>query len=191
MRIVAGRFRGARLAAPKDRATRPTGERVREALFDILEHGIAGFDMAGIRVLDLFAGTGALGLEALSRGARFCLFIDRSAEARGLLRRNIEALQLTGASKVWRRDATGLGQAGTLAPFDLVLLDPPYGQGLGERALEAARDGGWIAKRGIAVLEERAEAEIAVPHSFEELDRRSYGDTQLLFLRATDAGAKA
>ena len=189
MRIVAGRFRGARLAAPKDRATRPTSDRVREALFNILEHGIAGFDLDDARVLDLFAGTGALGLEALSRGARFCLFIDQSAEARGLLRRNIETLQLTGASKVWRRDATGLGPAGTMAPFDLVFLDPPYGQGLGAQALAAVREGGWIAADGIAVLEESADAEITTTEGFRELDRRTYGDTQLVFLRADDVDA--
>lgn len=191
MRIVAGRFRGARLTAPKGQATRPTSDRVREALFNILEHGLAGFELDGARVLDLFAGTGALGLEALSRGARFCLFIDQSVEARGLLRRNIETLQLTGATKVWRRDATRLGQAGTLAPFDLVFLDPPYGQGLGEAALMAARDGGWIAAGGIAVLEERTGTEIALPDGFEELDRRAYGDTQLVFLRAADAAGDA
>lgn len=191
MRIVAGRHRGARLATPKDRSTRPTSDRVREALFNVLEHGPAGFDIAGARVLDLFAGTGALGLEALSRGARFCLFIDCSAAARGLLRRNIEALQLTGASKVWRRDATGLGAAGKMAPFDLVFLDPPYGLGLGERALATVRDGAWIAADGIAVLEERDGIEITVPGGFETLDRRTYGDTQLMILRAADADSAA
>ena len=186
MRIVAGRFRGARLTAPKGQATRPTSDRVREALFNILEHGLPDFALDDARVLDLFAGTGALGLEALSRGARFCLFIDQSAETRGLIRRNIEALQLTGASKVWRRDATRLGQAGTMAPFDLLFLDPPYGQGLGEAALAAALEGGWIVPGGIAVLEERADAEVAAPEGFEALDLRVYGDTQVVFLRATE-----
>ncbi len=184
MRIVGGRFRGARLAAPKGRDTRPTGDRVREAVFNILEHGIEGFDIEGARVLDLFAGTGALGLEALSRGARFCQFIDDDANARGLIRRNIEALHATGVAKVWRRGATHLGPAGNIAPFDLVFLDPPYGQGLGEQALEAVHQGGWIRPGGIAVLEEAARNDITPPDGFELLDTRVYGDTQILFLRA-------
>ena len=186
MRIVAGRFRGARLTAPKGQATRPTSDRIREALFNILEHGLPDFALDDARVLDLFAGTGALGLEALSRGARFCLFVDQSAEARGLIRRNIEALQLTGATKVWRRDATRLGQVGTMAPFDLIFLDPPYGQGLGEAALAAALEGGWIVPGGIAVLEERTDAEIELPEGFEALDRRVYGDTQVVFLQVAE-----
>lgn len=182
MRIVAGRFRGARLAAPKGDAIRPTSDRVREAVFNILEHGIEDFEIEGARVLDLFAGTGALGLEALSRGARYALFIEQSAEARALLRRNIEALELTGCTKIWRRDATGLGPAGNMAPFELLFLDPPYGQGLGEQALAAAHAGGWIAPGGLAVLEERESAAFAIPEGFVERDRRLYGDTQVLFL---------
>lgn len=181
MRIIAGRFRGAHLAAPKDQVTRPTGDRVRQAIFNILEHGAAGIDLEDIRVLDLFAGTGALGLEALSRGARFCLFVEESAEARGLIRRNIEALHLTGAAKVWRRDATRLGPAGTLETFDLVFADPPYGKGLGELALAAARTGGWIKPGGLVVLEERANTDVPLPEGFEEIDRRSWGDTQAVF----------
>ena len=112
MRIVAGKFRGARIEAPKGLATRPTSDRVRQALFNVLEHGAPRFDFDGARVLDLFAGSGALGLEALSRGARFCLFVEDSAEARASIRRNVEALHLTGATKIWRRDATKLGAGG-------------------------------------------------------------------------------
>ncbi len=185
MRIVAGKFRGHRLAAPKGSATRPTSDRVRETLFNILEHGVGDFAIDGTRVLDLFAGTGALGLEALSRGAKFALFIDDSAEARGLIRHNIEALHLAGIAKIWRRSATDLGPAGNVEPFDLVLLDPPYGQELGERALESVREGGWITKGGIAVLEEAAASEIAVPEGYEPLDERTYGDTKIVILRAT------
>jgi len=184
MRIIAGRFRGAKLAAPKDDSVRPTSDRVREALFNVLAHGIGDFEIEGARVLDLFAGTGALGLEALSRGARYCLFIEQSAAARGLLRRNVETLQLTGATRIWRRDATKLGPAGNLDPFDLMFLDPPYGKGLGEQALSAAYEGRWIKPQGIAVLEERAGAEIAIPPGYEELDIREYGDTQVAILRA-------
>ena len=106
MRIVGGRFRGRALAAPTGLLTRPTSDRVRESLFNILAHGIEGLEIEGARVLDLFAGTGALGIEALSRGAAYCLFVEDNADARGIIRENIEALGLTGASKVWRRDAT-------------------------------------------------------------------------------------
>jgi 16S rRNA (guanine966-N2)-methyltransferase len=183
MRIVAGKFRGASLVAPKGLATRPTSDRVRQALFNVLEHGAPAFDFEGARVLDLFAGSGALGLETLSRGARFALFIEDEAAARGAIRRNVEALGLTGASKIWRRDATTLGEAGTLAPFDLLFCDPPYRQGLGERALQAAAEGGWIAPGGIAVLEERADSEIAWPAPFAEIDQRRYGDTQIAIAR--------
>ena len=138
MRIVAGKFRAKRIEAPKGLTTRPTSDRVRQALFNVLEHGAPQFDFAGARVLDLFAGSGALGLEAMSRGARFCLFVEESADARASIRRNVEALSLTGVTKIWRRDATKLGEAGTLAPFDLIFLDPPYGKGLGLRALQSA-----------------------------------------------------
>jgi 16S rRNA (guanine966-N2)-methyltransferase len=184
MRVVAGKFRGARIEAPKGQATRPTSDRVRQALFDVLTHGTPGLDLAALRVLDLFAGSGALGLEALSRGARFCLFIEENAEARAAIRRNVEALGLTGATKIWRRDATKLGEAGTLQPFDLVFCDPPYCKGMGALALGAAQQGGWVAKRAIAVLEERADLDIAWPAPFQEIDRRRYGDTAIAIARA-------
>jgi 16S rRNA (guanine966-N2)-methyltransferase len=184
MRIVTGRFRGRTLATLKGDATRPTSDRVRQAIFNILEHGIEDFSIEGARVLDLFAGTGALGLESLSRGARFCLFVEESAEARAVIRRNVEAMALTGITKIWRRDATRLGPAGTLQPFDLVFLDPPYGRGLGEAALASARAGGWIRPAGLIVLEEHADAQLALPDGFAEIDRRRWGDTQVLFARA-------
>jgi 16S rRNA (guanine966-N2)-methyltransferase len=187
MRIVAGKFRGTRIEAPKGLATRPTSDKVRQALFNVLEHGAPGVDFDGARVLDLFAGSGALGLEACSRGARFCLFVEESAEARAAIRRNVEALHLTGASKIWRRDATRLGPAGTMQPFDLVFIDPPYGKGLGTRALQSAAEGGWIREGGIAVLEERADAAIGLPPNFEEIDTRAYGDTKIIVMRAFPA----
>jgi 16S rRNA (guanine966-N2)-methyltransferase len=182
VRIVAGRWGGRRLSTPRGAAVRPTADRVREALFSIL-----GDVVQDARVLDLFAGSGALGLEALSRGAKFALFIEDDAGARAAIRRNVEALGLTGASKIWRRDATKLGEAGTLAPFELVFCDPPYGQGLGERALVAAAEGGWIVPGGIAVLEERADVEVAWPDAFSEIDRRRYGDTQIAIARFGEA----
>ena len=144
MRIVGGRLRGRALAAPDDQSIRPTSDRVREAMFNILAHGVAAIELNGIKVLDLFAGTGALGLEAVSRGAAQCLFVDDSADARGLIRDNVEAFGLTGVTKIFRRDATALGEAGKYGAFDLLLLDPPYGRGLGERAIASALAGGWI-----------------------------------------------
>ena len=156
---------------------------MRQALFNVLAHGAPRFEFESARVLDLFAGSGALGLEALSRGARFCLFIEENAEARAAIRRNVEALGLTGVTKIWRRDATKLGEAGSLQPFDLIFCDPPYGKGLGERALAAADEGGWVAPGAIAVLEERADQNIAWPASFEEIDRRRYDDTAIAIAR--------
>lgn len=183
MRIVAGRFRGARIEAPKGLATRPTSDRVRQALFNVLEHGPPRFDFEGTRVLDLFAGSGALGLEALSRGARHAVFIEESPAARAAIRRNVEALGLTGATKIWRRDAAKLGEAGTLQPFQLIFCDPPYGKSLGERALEEAINGGWTEQGAIAVLEEHADVAISWPPFFREIDRRRYGDTQIAIAR--------
>ncbi len=179
MRVVAGKFRGAQIEAPKGLVTRPTSDRVRQALFNVLQHGAPRFDFEGARVLDLFAGSGALGIEALSRGARYCLFIEESAAARAAIRRNVEAPGLTGITKIWRRDATRLGDAGTLQPFSLIFCDPPYGQGLGERSLAEAVDRGWAEQGAIAVLEERADAEIAWPAGLEQIDRRRYGETQI------------
>ena len=183
MRIVAGRFRGARIEAPKGLATRPTSDRMRQALFNVLEHGPPRFDFEGTRVLDLFAGSGALGLEALSRGARHAVFIEESPAARAAIRRNVEALGLTGATKIWRRDAAKLGKAGTLQPFQLIFCDPPYGKSLGERALEEAINGGWTEQGAIAVLEEHADVAISWPLFFREIDRRRYGDTQIAIAR--------
>ncbi len=184
MRIVAGKYRSQAIEAPKGLATRPTLDRVRQALFNVLEHGPAQVDFEGARVLDLFAGSGALGLEALSRGARFAIFVDDQPAARAVIRRNVEALGLTGTTKIWRRDATKLGDAGRLAPFDVVFCDPPYGKGLGEQALAAAADGLWLAPHGIAVLEERAGVETTpLSSAFAVIDRRRYGETDILIAR--------
>jgi 16S rRNA (guanine966-N2)-methyltransferase len=185
MRIIAGKFKGKTIEAPRGLGTRPTSDRVREALFNVLEHGAPEIDFEGLRVLDLFAGSGALGLEALSRGARYCLFIDDDASARAAIRRNVEALGLTGATKIWRRDVTRLGPAGTVAPFDLMFCDPPYGKGLGEQALAAAVEGGWLKDAAVAVLEERADAQPAWPFHFAEIDRRRYGDTEIAIAKLT------
>ncbi len=183
MRIVAGKFRGRAIAAPSHDGLRPTSDRVREAVFNILAHSVEGFQIEGARALDLFAGTGALGLEAMSRGAAFCLFVEQDADARGLIRQGIEAFGLTGVTRIFRRDATSLGPAGRADAFDLVLCDPPYGQGLGEKALAAAADGGWLVQGAVVVLEEREGVVLALPPGFEEVDRRTWGNTQALFAR--------
>src|SRR5262244_2562819 len=183
MRVVGGRLRGRNLASPATREIRPTADRLRESLFNILMHAYEN-PLQGARVLDLFAGTGALGIEAISRGAAFALFVDNGAEARALLRNNVEALGLGGVTKVFRRDATDLGPAHPLEPFSLVFLDPPYGKGLAEQALAALRVGGWLTLGALLVVEEAKAAAFTAPEGFEELERRAYDDTEFVFLRA-------
>jgi len=158
---------------------------VRQALFNILEHRDFGaFTLEGARAIDLFAGTGALGIEALSRGARFCQFVDESAEARGVIRRNADALGLIGQCKIWRRDATRLGPAAPQPGFDLVFADPPYNKDLGSKALASLVAGGWLNAQAVVVVEEAEKATLACPPELSELDRRVYGDTQVLIARA-------
>src|SRR3954454_12820573 len=153
MRVVGGRLKGRSLASPSSRDIRPTADRLREALFNVLIHAY-GDPVSGARVLDLFAGTGALGMEAISRGAAFALFVDDGAEARGLLRENVAALGLGGSTRIFRRDATKLGEAHPVEPFSLVFLDPPYGLGLAEKALTSARAGGWLTPDALISVEE-------------------------------------
>jgi 16S rRNA (guanine966-N2)-methyltransferase len=183
MRVVGGRLRGRALAAPKSNVIRPTADRLRESLFNILLHAF-GDPVTGARVLDLFAGTGALGIEALSRGAAFALFVDEGAEARALLRENVAALGLGGTSRIFRRDATKLGPAHPVAAFSLAFLDPPYGQDLAGSALASARAGGWFTPDAFVVVEETAKAQFAAPEGFNQIDRRRYDDTEFVFLRA-------
>ena len=182
MRIVGGRFRGRALKGPASDAIRPTSDRLRETIFNILAHGYAD-PVAGARVLDLFAGTGAMGLEALSRGAAFALFVDESAGARGLIRENIETLGVGGQSRLFRRDATRLGPAAPNEPFSLVFCDPPYGKGLGERALGSCANGGWLAKDTLVVVEEAGDATVKWPEGFALIEARDYGEAQVLFGR--------
>jgi 16S rRNA (guanine966-N2)-methyltransferase len=186
MRVVGGTFKGRALFGPKDDRVRPTSDKVREAIFNIVAHGdFGGFTLEGARVLDLFAGTGALSIEALSRGAAFALMVDDHLESRAVIRRNVEALNLTGATKIWRRDATKLGDKPGNAgeAFDLIFADPPYRKGLGALALSSALAGGWIAKDALIVLEEASEQDIADPEGFQRVDRREYGDTQVIFFK--------
>jgi 16S rRNA (guanine966-N2)-methyltransferase len=183
MRIVGGRFRGRALKGPSSQAVRPTSDRLRETMFNILAHAY-GDAADGARVIDLFAGTGALALEALSRGATFALFVDDSAEGRALLRDNIETLGVAGMTRIFRRDATKLGPMPPQPRFTLAFLDPPYAKGLGEKALASLRDGGWVAQDALCVLEESSTAEVVVPEGFDLVETRTYGEAQVLFLRA-------
>ncbi len=180
MRIIAGRFRGKRLFSPEDQSVRPTPDRVRESLFNILASRL-GPNLSGLRVLDLFAGTGALGVEALSRGADYAVFVDNGVEARGAIRQNMEHFGLGGKGKLLRRDATMLGPVENFTPFDLVFCDPPYGKGLGEKALVAAHAGGWIASGATIVLEEKKGLDVALPEQFTPVDQRTYGQTSVHF----------
>jgi len=182
MRVVGGSLRGRMLAAPKTQAIRPTADRLRESLFNILIHAY-GDPITGARVLDLFAGTGAFGIEALSRGAAFALFVDDGAEARALLRENVATLGLGGVSRIFRRDATKLGPAHPVEPFSLAFLDPPYRQGLAEKALTSALAGGWLKPDALIVVEEAKKSAFAAPVGFTELERRGYDDTDFVVLR--------
>ena len=183
MRVVGGRLRSRPIAGPKGPGLRPTADRLRETLFNILAHAYDD-PVSGARVLDLFAGTGALGIEAISRGAAFALFIDQGVEARALLRDNIQSLGLGGVTRIFRRDATKLGPVHPLEPFSLVFADPPYGKGLAEQALASAQQGGWLAPQALVIVEEAADAGFESPQAFAELERRKYDDTELVILRA-------
>src|ERR1044072_6391282 len=181
MRIVGGRLRGRVLAAPKSQAIRPTADRLRESLFNILAHAY-GDPVADARVLALFAGTGALGLEAISRGAAFAQFVDDGAEARALMRQNVEALGLAAVTKIFRRDATTLVPAHPVEPLSLAFLDPPYGKGFAEKALASMREGAWLTPDATVVVEGETSA-FKAPEGYEEMERRAYDDTEITILR--------
>ena len=185
MRITGGTFRGRLLATPRDMRVRPTSDRTRQAIFNMLMHkdfGI-GFALEGAVVADLFAGTGALGIEALSHGARWCLMVDDNADSRALQRENIETLNLTGATRIWTRDATDLGPLGPAAggPFNLVFLDPPYRKGLATRALKSLKDGNWLVADALLVVETDVTEPLETP-GYRLVDDRDYGDTRVRFL---------
>ena len=184
MRIVGGQFKGRAIAAPPGRDTRPTADRARESVFNVLAHADWSPGVEGRRVLDLFAGSGALGLEAMSRGAAFALFVETDAAARGTIRDNIEALGLFGTTRIHRRDAADLGvkPAGLGEPFDLVFLDPPYHKGLGERTLARLADGGWIADDALIAFECAAD-EAPEAAGYVVVDTRAYGAAKVMFLR--------
>jgi 16S rRNA (guanine966-N2)-methyltransferase len=191
LRIVAGEFRGKALATPAGQTTRPTSDRARQAIFNILEHAAWSKGVRDARVIDLFAGSGALGFEALSRGAGFCLFVETDEAARGAIRENVDAMGLFGRTRVHRRDATQFGQRpGADGPaFDLAFLDPPYGKGLGETALDRLAAGGWLAPGAVVVLERGAEEPPLTAPGYAELDVRDYGAARVWFLRHGDGAS--
>lgn len=187
MRIVGGTHKGQKLNTPNSTETRPTTDRVREAMFNKITHGVTkhfeNFELEGANVLDLFAGTGALGLEALSRGARFAVFVEEAIEPRGLIRRNIEQLEFTGITKLFRRDATNLGPMKRFQFFNLVFIDPPYNKGLGEKAISSVINDKWLADEALIILEESKSATITWPDGIELLDEKNYGDTTLYYAK--------
>ena len=186
MRIVAGGLKGRAIVAPEGQGTRPTSDRARQAVFNVLEHAAWGESLHGMRVIDLYAGSGALGFEAVSRGAGFCLFVETDEGARGAIRENADAYGLMGRTRVHRRSATDLGvRPGPIAEaFDLAFLDPPYGKWLGEQTLARLAEGDWL-KPGALVVFERGsdEPDIDTP-GYQRLDARDYGAARVLFLRA-------
>ncbi len=190
MRIVGGRLKGRILAGPTSQAIRPTSDRLRETIFDILTHAY-GDPVAGARVLDLFAGTGAMALEALSRGAAQALLVDKSIEAVALARANVAVLGLGDRAEVLRRDAARLGTAPSGDAFTLAFLDPPYGKGLAGPALEALRSARWLAEDALLVVEEAKGVEVSVPSELALIEARTYGDTQVAFLRSWAGRGKA
>lgn len=182
MRIVAGRWKGRHLNGRVPEGTRPTSDRARESLFNVLRHRF-DVDFEGKKILDLYAGTGALGFEALSRGASFCTFIDQDVDARGLIRDHAEALQAVGVCRIFRRDASCLGEFSESKPYDLVFLDPPYGQGLIVPTLQQLILHRWIADDGLVVVEDEAASSFAVPAGFEAVHALDVGAAKFVFLK--------
>ncbi|WP_046654107.1 16S rRNA (guanine(966)-N(2))-methyltransferase RsmD [Brevundimonas diminuta] len=191
MRIVAGQYRGRAIVAPEGQNTRPTSDRARQAIFNVLEHAPWAEGLHEARVIDLYAGSGALGFEALSRGAAFCLFVDTDDGARGAIRENMDAYGLFGRCRVHRRSATDLGPRPGSAgeAFTLAFLDPPYAKGLGEQTLARLLEGGWLAPGAIVVFERGSDEPEIDPPGYERLDARDYGAARVLFLRASEASA--
>ncbi|OMG60797.1 MULTISPECIES: 16S rRNA (guanine(966)-N(2))-methyltransferase RsmD [Brevundimonas] len=191
MRIVAGQYRGRAIVTPEGQNTRPTSDRARQAIFNVLEHAPWAEGLHEARVIDLYAGSGALGFEALSRGAAFCLFVDTDDGARGAIRENMDAYGLFGRCRVHRRSATDLGPRPGSAgeAFTLAFLDPPYAKGLGEQTLARLLEGGWLAPGAIVVFERGSDEPEIDPPGYERLDARDYGAARVLFLRASEASA--
>jgi len=184
VRIVAGRFKGQSIAMPKSGVTRPTSDKARESLFNILSHAAFAPDLDGARVMDLYAGSGALGFEALSRGGAFALFVETDSGARGAIRETIDRLALFGITRLHRRSATDLGPkpAGLGAPFNLAFLDPPYDKGLVDQTLPGLLAGGWLSEDALIVAE-TGKAETIAAEGLRTVDERVYGAAKLWFLK--------
>lgn len=184
MRIVAGKYKGRTIAAPDGKGTRPTSDRARESIFNVIAHAPWAPDLNGARVIDLFAGSGALGLEALSRGAGFCLFVETDSAARGAIRNNVETFGLFGQTRIHRRSATELGPkpAGLGTPFTFAFLDPPYHQGLTEPALASLASGNWLDPNAVIIVETGRDESLD-PASFDSLDSRVQGAARITCLR--------
>jgi len=187
MRIVGGTLKGRTIRAPEGRDTRPTSDRAREGIFNILAHADWGPRLEGARIIDTFAGSGALGFEAISRGGAFCLFVETDAGARGCIRDNVEGFQLFGNTRIHRRSATDLGPkpAGLGAPFDLVFMDPPYALNLIPPALEQLLRGQWITPDALVVAETGSNEPAPETPGWALLDERTYGAARVSFLRAS------
>ena len=178
MRIIAGKYRGRTLVTPNSKAIRPTTDRVRESLFSILASGYSRY-LSDTRTLDLFAGTGAIGLEAISRGAKFAVFVENSLQGTDLIRRNIEILGISEQTKIIRSDATQLGPLGNLQPFNLVFADPPYNKGIADKALDCLIKNGWLCCDALIVIEESANSLPPQLTNCRILDERKFGDTKI------------
>jgi 16S rRNA (guanine966-N2)-methyltransferase len=185
MRIIAGTLKGRAIRTPEGRNTRPTSDRARESLFNVLAHAEWAPGLDGARIIDAFAGSGALGFEAMSRGGAFCLFVETDASARGCIRDNVEAFQLFGNTRIHRRSATDLGlkPAGLGAPFDLVFMDPPYAQGLVPLALEQLVNGQWLSPDALIVAEVGSDEPALEVPGWTALDERTWGAARVYFLR--------
>lgn len=180
MRVIAGSFRGRKLASPEGRGTRPTSDRLRESLFNILTHRLeAGFE--GIDVADIFAGTGALGIEAISRGAKSAIFVEKHAGRDSAIYKNIQSLGLEKVSKLLSINASNLPKRNS--GLDLILMDPPYSEGLADIALKSIVDNGWCNEGSIVVVEAHINDEIEIPIELHELDNRAYGKTKIMILK--------
>lgn len=185
MRIVAGSLKGRAISTPQGAGTRPTSDRARQAIFNVLEHAAWSEPIGGMRVLDLFAGSGALGFEALSRGAVFCLFVETDDAARGCIRENADAFGLMGVTRVHRRSAIDLGPRPGSAgeAFDIAFLDPPYRKGLGELSLERLVAGNWLKPDALVILERGSDEPPIETPGYHLVDTRHYGAAQVMFLR--------
>lgn len=183
LKITGGELRGRSIKTPPGLDTRPSGAKMRQALFNIL-----GPRVAGARVADLFAGSGALGLEALSRGAAWCIFLEQDRRAAGLIRTNLEALGLMERGQVLPAPlAAAGGRLKAAGPFDLVLADPPYNRGLVKAALELVAGQGLLAAGGLLAIEHSPAETPTASKGLAVMDRRRYGQTQLSLLSASAA----